>query len=372
MIYDRITRIVKYSSEGVESKFDGSIKIEIFNVVKAEDFEKTTWENANAEEEEDESYDYQEIYENNSQISIKKKRPAIEDHLIPKNDIIIYSESVKFDENAEKLRECESYKRVLLNEDEISIYGFPTQFILTHFKNNCEELNHLIKSNSSNYSFKINNKKHDEKFTVSFTNIEKVYELITKSKEIILKRDFLLINQKITLGKDFISDELTVLNNFQRNPVLDRKLNFQEIISKINNYLAHMNKKTFTNVDSLIIQPQHKKALECVIIGNKIGIFSELWKEKIETKLETIIKMKFYILYRKMKNLLKHYNELKSQLEIIKEDENVTSEIKANIDNPEASFFRYLNSTQGVIQDEWDSDKDLLDQANKKAYIYLK
>lgn len=127
-----------------------------------------------------------------------------------------------------------------------------------------------------------------------------------------------------------------------------------------------MNKKTFTNVDSLIIQPQHKKALECIIIGEKIGVISDLWKEKIVSKIETMLKMKFDILYRKMKHYMKKYNEFKSQLEILKE-EDLTHELKAPVDTPETSFFRYLNSTQGVIQDEWDSDKDLLDQANKKV-----
>ena len=128
---------------------------------------------------------------------------------------------------------------------------------------------------------------------------------------------------------------------------------------------------TFTNVDALIIQPQHKKALECVIIGDKIGVFSDLWKERIETKIETMLKMKFYILYRKIKHLVKNYSEVKTLIESYKEEDNNNNQLKESIIDPETNFFRYLSSTQGVIQDEWDSDKDIIDQANKKVILTL-
>ncbi len=81
--------------------------------------------------------------------------------------------------------------------------------------------------------------------------------------------------------------------------------------------------------------------------------------------------MKFYILYRKIKHLVKNYSEFKPIIDSLKEEENNNSYNKAVITNPESNYFRYLTSTQGVIQDEWDSDKDLIDQANKKVAITL-
>ena len=84
-----------------------------------------------------------------------------------------------------------------------------------------------------------------------------------------------------------------------------------------------------------------------------------------------MIKMKFYILYRKIKHLVKSYCEVKPLIDLLKEEENNNTHFKASISNPESNFFRYLTSTQGVIQDEWDSDKDLIDQANKKVAINL-
>ncbi len=229
LILNRITKIVKYDSEGRETSYEASIKLTLFSTIKGEDFEKSTWENCSTEEDEDELYDYQDTYENNQ--SVRKKRPIMEENLIPKSDIIIYSEEASFDCESTKLGQLESCKRILLNDEEIIIYGYPTQYILTYFKNNLEEFCNLSNTNTHSYTFRINNKSYDHVFQVNFENIESIIKAITESKEIILRRDFFTIDQEHKFGRDFLEQDLTVLNNFQRNPILDRMLHFQEILS---------------------------------------------------------------------------------------------------------------------------------------------
>lgn len=117
----------------------------------------------------------------------------------------------------------------------------------------------------------------------------------------------------------------------------------------------------------MIIDPKDKKALECVIEGDQIGISSVLWNERIETKIEKIIRTKFNILYKKMRHLLNFYDELKSLIEILREEADLQEdEDLIAVNDPENYFFRYLRSTNGIEFDQWNSDEDLIIQARKR------
>lgn len=125
------------------------------------------------------------------------------------------------------------------------------------------------------------------------------------------------------------------------------------------------------NIDHLILNPSSKKALENVIKDDKIGLKSELWTEKLHKKFKCIIDTKFALIYKKISHLIQNIGYYSSIIELIAEDiQNEYQEVISH-DDIEADFFKNFESKNKIIKDRFDSDIDIVDEANKKVIFYI-
>lgn len=123
------------------------------------------------------------------------------------------------------------------------------------------------------------------------------------------------------------------------------------------------------NRDHLILDPSYKKALENVIKDDKIGLRSELWTEKLHKKFRCIIDTKFSLIYKKLLHLIQNIGFFSSIIELISEE--IKNEYQESISNTdvESHFFKQFESKEKIIKDKFDSDLDIIDEANKKVFI---
>lgn len=121
------------------------------------------------------------------------------------------------------------------------------------------------------------------------------------------------------------------------------------------------------NINQVYLNPSYKKALENVIKGEKVGLTSNLWTEKLHKKFKGIIKTKFSLIYSKLLHLIKNIGIFSSVVEVLLEEIKSEKEHKASDNIIEEEFFRNFESKQKIIKDKFDSDLDLFDEANKKV-----
>ena len=160
LIYNRITKYVKTGLNEFETQYYyPKINVNIKRVKTPEEYEKETWEES---EDKDcfELYDY-DIHNEVGVNEKNYKRPTLECYNVTKT-IFNYEETVEYEPETFKTESFELVKAVLLEEDEIVIYGYPTQYILTYLKNNMKIVNEYAERNKKETRLTLNTEEEDE------------------------------------------------------------------------------------------------------------------------------------------------------------------------------------------------------------------
>jgi hypothetical protein len=135
----------------------------------------------------------------------------------------------------------------------------------------------------------------------------------------------------------------------------------------INLNLVINNQKLLVNIDSLIINQTYKKALETIIVDEKIGIKSHLWSESIYDKMNEIINHKFSLLYKKISHLLWNIEQYGSVIESFKEELDAIRNVKLEQAEIDFQYVNKFKSQAKIEYDGWNSDFDIIKEANKKV-----
>jgi adenylate kinase family enzyme/YHS domain-containing protein len=381
LIYERITKKIKILENGTEVTYLPSIKINLLKTFTGKEYQEKTWEFCNPGELLDSNlmeYPSQEDEENEE---VENRRPNMEEEYNIKSTFLIYDEKVfyKESEELENLKKCETIQTVLMNDDEIIILGYPTQYIVTFFKNNADLLEDIQTKfeNDAKFIYPFNSdykpyQKHTFYLTVendeNVSLLKDICFMLSSSNiennNIILCRDVFYRQDSPEIPSDFVEDELYILNNLRRNVKLDRYVNFQEI--KLPD-----SSRTFINIDNLIIPSTHRKALENVVKNEKIGIKSDLWSEKIHQKLEGIIIRKFALIHKKLLYFILNNSSYSSVIEAISKEIFIEKENRMIEAESDFEYFKRFQSKMGITIDKWDSDYDIIEEANKKSPVIL-
>jgi hypothetical protein len=393
LIYNRITKYMKIGMSEFETLYYyPKINVNIKRVKTPEEYEKETWEES---EDKDcfELYDYDIHNEVGVQNEKNYKRPTLECYNI--NRIIFnYEEKIEY-ENF-KADDFELVKPVLLAEEEIVIYGYPTQYILTYLKNNMKAINDYDERNKKETKFTLNSDEEEEesireeefkcefyidelrkyikvtnryKFVFSVDNgcNNNFIKHMKKDSKFILSWDIFAVNDSLQTNEDFVDDEMNLFNNIQMNNKFDRYLDLQEIERNISSNIVMNHEKILVNIDSLIIHPTYKKALETIIIEDKIGIKSMLWSESIYDKFNEIIKHKFCLLYKKISHLLWNIESYGAVIDSFREDLDLIKNTKLEQALQDFQYIKKFQSKVNIEYDRWNSDYDIIAEANRKV-----
>ena len=289
-------------------------------------------------------------------------------------NIYLYSEDVFYEEE----KEIENYSKELnshvtnelMDDKDLIIYGYPTQYVLNKFINNPKELQDITVSAESPFdsSFYITDYQPYEKRKIflKIVDKEKLVSFLEENSSFILVRDDFQVNPKNNLGADFNEINLNIVNNLRRNLSFDRYFDMYEIKLPNNDTLK-------ANLDHLITNSTYRKAFGNIFNKklNKIGVKSKLWDETIENKIETIIKTKFELIYIKLLSLNLTFDIFEPQFESIKEEkENKEFEIVTQTEE-ELNFFNKFKSKEGIKVENFDNENDLYDEVNKKSPVVL-
>lgn len=202
-------------------------------------------------------------------------------------------------------------KEELIEDNEIIIMGYPTEYIITFLKNN-QNINKEDLDNGFTFELNYNNErnlieKDEKKIEIRFRLVEissdDLISSISKSKRIFLSKNIFFKDKTISYGEDFVGEELTFKNNILLNMKIDRIVYFEKIVIPLienNNKDKFYKKEIYTNRDSVNINKLHETALKNMLFGNKIGNYSLLWNESLEDKINNIIKTKFQLIYYKL------------------------------------------------------------------------
>jgi hypothetical protein len=160
LVYDRITKYVKIGMNDFETQYYyPKIHVAIKRVKTAEEYEKETWEESD-DKDCFELYDY-DIHNEVGVNEKNYKRPTLECYNV--NKIILnYEEKVEYPDETFKTDAFEIVKPVLLDEDEIIIYGYPTEYILTYLKNNTKNINEYAERNKKETRLTLNTEEEEE------------------------------------------------------------------------------------------------------------------------------------------------------------------------------------------------------------------
>ena len=191
----RITCIRKYSSNGEEQVYYPSIKVTLYNPLSKEDYQNCTWEIMNGNialnelfeefgEGEEENSEEKQNQENEEEEKEKEKKRKIRPRLKIINDFvgesneskeikkdenvikpnsyyetdknmflysedIFYAEKEEIDKSSQELNCHINYE--LMDDSELIIYGYPTQYILSKFINEMKDLEELKTEQNSDY-----------------------------------------------------------------------------------------------------------------------------------------------------------------------------------------------------------------------------
>ena len=414
LIYDRITCIRKYYSTGEEKLFYPSIKVTLYNPLSKEEYQNCTWEimnsslsntdlleafDENAEENSEEKNQGEKNEEEQEEKKLKRKvRPRLriindfgntesetkEDK--DKNEIkpnsyyecdknmFLYSEDIFYPEKGEiDIGENEMnchVKYELMDDNDLVIYGYPTQFILNKFINNMKDLEDVQIQQNAQYdsTFFITDYPQYEKRKIYLKILEKekLIEFLKENTSFILIRDDFQTNPNIQLGADFSEDLLNIVNNLRRNLSFDRYFDIYEI--KLPNNIT-----TKANLDHLIMNSTYQKAFGNVFDKklNKIGVKSKLWSETIENKIETIIKTKFELIYIKLLVLNLNYFTFEALFRSVHEEKQSKDFEIAQKTDEDLNYFNKFKSKEGIKVENFDNENDLYDMINKKSPVVL-
>lgn len=167
MLYSRIVKYRKTDAAGAKKDFLPSIRVKLIRTKPNTDYELNTWEPVREDEAEDmENYEYTEP--ENEEDSRRFKRPALEHGYLQEEFITIYNEEIYFENEGElfgQLKPMEILEHVLMDDEEIVIFGYPTQNVLMHFKNRIGLFVNMIDSGEfeKEYAFKMTDYKPYEK-----------------------------------------------------------------------------------------------------------------------------------------------------------------------------------------------------------------
>lgn len=167
MLYARITKYHKTDALGSKKEYLPSFRVRIFKTRKNAEYVNNSWEPCREDEIEDlENYDY--TVPENEEDTRRFKRPALEHGYLKEEFITIYNEEIYFENQEEifgPLKPMEILEPVLMNDDEIVIFGYPTQYILMYFRNRIGSLVNMIDSGEfeKEYVFKMSDFKPYEK-----------------------------------------------------------------------------------------------------------------------------------------------------------------------------------------------------------------
>jgi len=377
LIYQRITKYVKLKQDMTEIYFIPSIRVKINKLLTEKEFDDKTWEYFyNKETMDDHLMEYPSDFNmeaHDASISERnmKRRPLMGEEYLTKSHIIIYTEE-SFYENEEEMKNlglCESIRPILMPDNEIVLWGYPTQYIISMFKNEINILKNNIHKKNFDMEFNIDNyssNSNHPKMYFYFANENLTQSLISRldgNSSFIMTRDYFSLFEEVEIQSDFTDEELNIYNNLRRNSQLDRYLNFQEIITP--------NGKEFVNIDQLIIPPTYKKALENTITNQKIGIKSKLWKEKISDKITAIIKNKFGLIQKKLQYFVMNSSSYSSVIEIINQEIDIEKGKKFSDISDDYEYFKNFETKKGIPKEKWDSDYDIIEEANKKSPVIL-
>ena len=412
LIYDRITCIRKYSANGEEKVYYPSIKVTLYNSLSKEEYQNCTWEIMNGnmangdlfEEFEEPEENSEEKNQENSIEEEKEKprkiRPRLkiihefqgeatenkdakeEDKNIVKptsyyendrnmflySEDIFYTEKEEIDKASEELNSHIKYE--LMKDEDLVIYGYPTQFILREFINNMEQLEKLETKSEQQYdsTFFITDYKQYEKRKIYLKIIEKekLVNFLKENTSFILIRDDFQTNPNIQLGADFSEDLLNIVNNLRRNISFDRYFDIYEI--KLPN-----NVTTKANLDHLIMNQTYQKAFGNIFNKklNKIGVKSHLWTETIENKIEAIIKTKFELIFIKLLVLNLNYFTYEALFRSVHEEKQSKDFELVQKTDEDLCFFDKFKSKEGIKVENFDNEDDLYDMVNKKSPVVL-
>ena len=289
-------------------------------------------------------------------------------------NIYLYSEDVFYVEK----EEIDSYmnelnchiKYELMDDNELIIYGYPTQFVLNKFINEPKELQDINVSPDSDYdsTFYITDYQPYEKRKIflKINDKEKLVSFLEENTSFILVRDDFQVNPNINLGADFTEINLNIVNNLRRNLSFDRYFDIYEI--KLPN-----NVTLKANLDHLIMNSTYMKSFGNIFNKklNKIGVKSKLWEETIENKIETIIKTKFELIYIKLLSLNLTFELFEPQFETLKEEKEAKEFEIVQQTEEELNFFNKFKSKEGIKVENFDNENDLYDEVNKKSPVVL-
>ena len=428
LIYNRITCIRKYYANGEQKVFYPSIKISLLNSLTKEEYQNCTWELLNnkilnnselyeqfdEENSEEKNEEENKNNENNKlntpnkeeaeqnpdkKIKVRPKLKVIDEFIEtnfenekknqeenkPKekkyasyydNDknIYLYDEEVFYLEQNEidscsKELNCHiSYE--LMDDNELIIYGYPTQFVLNKFINEPKELEDIKVSPESDYdsTFYITDYQPYEKRKI-FLKIhdkEKLISFLKENSSFILVRDDFQVNPNINLGVDFNENTLNIVNNLRRNIAFDRYFEIYEIKLPTKETIK-------ANLDHLIMNSTYKKAFGNIFNEklNKIGVKSQLWEQTIETKIELIIKTKFQLVFIKLLALNMTYDLFEPQFRSIRIEKAEKDRLLFSKLDEDLLFFDKFKSKDGIKVENFDNENDLYDEINKKSPVLL-
>ena len=190
-----------------------------------------------------------------------------------------------------------------------------------------------------------------------------IYSRITKIKKIYPdgRERIFLPSIKVTLYNEMTKEEFenSTWEFFENEEQLHIKLYKISIIK--------------SNLNNLIINPTYKKAFGNIFNEKlkKIGTHSELWTETIESKIEKIFKTKFSLVHIKLLNLNLSYSLFESNIEVIQNEISEKKQQSLSERLEDLKYFEKFKSKNGIKFDNWDSDNDLYDEANKKSPVVL-
>lgn len=167
LLYSRIIKYRKIDASGSIKEFLPNIRVKIYETKTNSEYNINTWEPWRDDELEDGSnYDYSEP--ENEEDKRKFKRPHIHEGYLQEQYITIYNEEMYYENEDEifgQQQPMEIVEPVLLEDEEIIIFGYPTQYILMQFKNKIGVLVNMIDNEEifKPYSFKMLEYKHYEK-----------------------------------------------------------------------------------------------------------------------------------------------------------------------------------------------------------------
>ena len=434
LIYNRITCVRKYYANGEEKVFYPSIKISLLNSLSKEEYQNCTWEvfasnavnldlfeqydpeeenveeknqdgnkgdenkeklNSEGDEEKERGSlkvrprlriinDYVDDDNTNKENAINNannkdekamqqvyKTPSYYDNdknIYLYNEDIFYEDQKEIDSVSEELN-CH-IKYELMDDNELIIYGYPTQFVLNKFINNPKELQDINVSAESQYdsTFYITDYQPYEKRKIylKINDKDKLVSFLEENSSFILVRDDFQVNTNIQLGADFSENTLNIVNNLRRNLSFDRYFDVYEI-------KLPTNEKLKANLDHLIMNSTYKKAFGNIYNKklNKIGVKSNLWEETIENKIETIIKTKFELIHIKLLALNLNYEMFEPQFESVQEEKDNREYKVVQDTESDLNFFNKFKSKEGIKVENFDNEDDLYDEVNKKSPVVL-